>query len=171
MQNNFSPLEKRKKQLKKWYQKNKEEIKIKSNIYYHKNKDIISIKNKNKVKNLSDAEKLKRTLLRKKYRVENKDMIFKRTQTNHYKFMHYKQSAKDRWYCFLLSEDLFSHIFNSSCFYCWENTARWIDRVDNNTWYTEQNCVPCCSVCNKMKLNYDNNFFINHIKKIYEKLI
>lgn len=27
-------------------------------------------------------------------------------------------------------------------------------------------CVPCCETCNKMKLDYDQHDFLEHVKKI-----
>ncbi len=46
-----------------------------------------------------------------------------------------------------------------------------IDRLNNNLGYTVENLVPCCGVCNKMKLDYTADFFIKHIKKIYDNNI
>lgn len=45
-----------------------------------------------------------------------------------------------------------------------------IDRMDNDTGYTEANCIPCCGRCNWMKSTYSGEDFINHIRKIVRNL-
>ena len=44
-----------------------------------------------------------------------------------------------------------------------------IDRVDNKIGYVYDNCITCCKTCNNMKHTHDSDFFLNHIKKIFEK--
>jgi hypothetical protein len=41
-----------------------------------------------------------------------------------------------------------------------------IDRVDSSMGYVAGNVVPCCSTCNRMKLDHSYDDFIAHIKKI-----
>ena len=36
--------------------------------------------------------------------------------------------------------------------------------------YTIKNVVPCCNICNKMKLTYGFDFFVNHCSKVYKNL-
>jgi hypothetical protein len=36
--------------------------------------------------------------------------------------------------------------------------------------YFKNNCIPCCSICNKLKMDLDKDVFILSIKKIYEHL-
>lgn len=43
-----------------------------------------------------------------------------------------------------------------------------IDRVDSNLGYKLNNCVPCCSICNTLKLDHKVEDFFNIIKKIYK---
>ncbi len=43
-----------------------------------------------------------------------------------------------------------------------------IDRLDNDLGYTEENCVPCCKMCNLMKLDSTEVNFLTQIKLIYE---
>lgn len=45
-----------------------------------------------------------------------------------------------------------------------------IDRVDNLKGYYRGNCVPCCEMCNRMKLDYSGEEFLSHILKILEHL-
>lgn len=42
-----------------------------------------------------------------------------------------------------------------------------IDRIDSSEGYTLTNVIPCCTKCNRMKLNYTTRDFIDHISKIY----
>jgi len=71
------------------------------------------------------------------------------------------------------------NLFKSPCIYC--NTPYFdaedpkdvyfhrsgIDRVDNTKGYTHKNVVPCCDICNKMKLALPKDVFLKHIEKIY----
>ena len=41
-----------------------------------------------------------------------------------------------------------------------------VDRIDSSKGYELDNCVPCCSKCNIMKLDYTTNEFLQHIEKI-----
>jgi hypothetical protein len=41
-----------------------------------------------------------------------------------------------------------------------------VDRVDSNGDYVKDNCVPCCTTCNRMKMDMSYNIFIKHIIKI-----
>jgi 5-methylcytosine-specific restriction endonuclease McrA len=80
----------------------------------------------------------------------------------------YKRHAEDRGFLWLLSRQFVKNIINKNCFYCGSfpsNTKKTknsigdglkysgIDRVDSKKNYTEDNVVPCCSVCNYAKSN------------------
>jgi 5-methylcytosine-specific restriction endonuclease McrA len=59
-----------------------------------------------------------------------------------------------------------------TCEYCGEKlspTGGGIDRRDNEPWYAKENCVPCCSDCNKCKgiLTYEQ--FREKILKIVSR--
>jgi hypothetical protein len=41
-----------------------------------------------------------------------------------------------------------------------------IDRVNSDLGYTIDNCVPCCPVCNRMKLDLTYSNFLEHIERI-----
>lgn len=43
-----------------------------------------------------------------------------------------------------------------------------LDRIDNTLGHTLSNCVPCCGICNKMKINHSQEVFIQHCKKVSE---
>ena len=46
-----------------------------------------------------------------------------------------------------------------------------IDRVDNTKGYHIENCVPCCKMCNRMKLDYTEDDFLKQVALIYERKI
>lgn len=79
----------------------------------------------------------------------------------------YKKNAKRRNIPFDLSKDEFNNLTKSPCAYCGElNEYNGIDRIDSKNGYNINNCNPCCEICNKMKLDYPFDFWINHIKKV-----
>lgn len=96
----------------------------------------------------------------------------------------YKQNAIMRNFGFELTRQEFNNLILQDCFYCGnpphevQSLKRYnktgvpiftngIDRKNSNSGYTIENCVPCCEMCNRMKLNYDINTFYKHIYKIY----
>ena len=91
----------------------------------------------------------------------------------------YASSARKRKYSFNLTKSQFISLISMRCYYCNEepsNSIRegqkelflysGIDRKDNAVGYSEDNCVPCCAVCNKMKMNLSITEFLKQIKKI-----
>lgn len=77
----------------------------------------------------------------------------------------YKKGAKDRDLCFSLKEDRFINLVTSNCYYCETPPSQvqkarggnflynGIDRMDPTVGYTTANCVPCCKICNRAKLD------------------
>jgi len=45
-----------------------------------------------------------------------------------------------------------------------------VDRIDSDLGYSIENCVPCCTICNKMKMDLKQNEFILKIEKIMDNL-
>ena len=101
---------------------------------------------------------------------------------NH-KFNMYKHDAKARGLIFDLSKDQFAVLTSQPCNYCGVDgysktkarptsngayVSNGIDRVDSSKGYVFWNCVPCCPICNKMKLNLPYQQFIDHIKRILD---
>lgn len=94
----------------------------------------------------------------------------------------YRKSAKNRGHDFNLSKEEFRSLIFQNCFYCGDTPSRKIqtryshhndfiicagvDRRDNTSGYTVNNCVPCCEKCNRMKLCLTEEEFINHVRKI-----
>ena len=93
-------------------------------------------------------------------------------------FNSYVRSAKDRHLSFDLTEQDAYKIIKQNCFYCGEEPEpdsnnyirNGIDRVDPKRGYTLDNCVPCCTSCNKMKSNMTLEHFFNKISNIYHNL-
>lgn len=91
----------------------------------------------------------------------------------------YKYSAKERGFDFSLSRETFEKLTTSNCVYCGITTCQFqtrfsdfkyngIDRVDNTLGYTEDNCVTCCKICNRMKDTLTVEDFKEHIKTILD---
>ena len=79
----------------------------------------------------------------------------------------YKKGAKSRGLSFELSKEDFYSITSKPCEYCGDlNNYNGIDRRDSSEGYILSNCVPCCEICNKMKLDYDINSWLAHMTKI-----
>ncbi len=91
----------------------------------------------------------------------------------------YKTNAKKRNRPFELTHEQALTLMKGNCHYCGEKPSirktkqfpiaieiNGIDRTDSSKGYTLDNCVPCCSTCNYMKLEMSAVEFITHIKKI-----
>ena len=79
----------------------------------------------------------------------------------------YKKNAKKRNIDFQLTKEEFYNITSQPCHYCGNlQSYNGIDRIDSNGSYIIANCVPCCEICNKMKLNYSVDFWIQHMQQI-----
>lgn len=93
-------------------------------------------------------------------------------------YSQYKNNAKRRKLKFDLSIEQFKILTtNPKCHYCGgcscdyyaqSKNINGIDRIDSSNGYFFNNCVTCCSTCNKMKLALGYDDFISHIRKIYE---
>ena len=92
----------------------------------------------------------------------------------------YKNDAKRRGFVFELTSDIFRALVDSNCHYCGSAPANkakvphkldiylynGIDRKDSLLGYNQNNCVPCCFVCNKLKGSIAYQDFIAHIHNI-----
>jgi len=89
-----------------------------------------------------------------------------------------RHSAQVRHLEFLLTLQNFLEMASADCAYCGSSpsqvkktryetfAANGIDRVDNSTGYTVENCVPCCRVCNFMKRDMSAGDFLTHVQRI-----
>lgn len=93
----------------------------------------------------------------------------------------YMRNAKRRSLEFKLTEDEFEKLTQQNCVYCGGSpngiirpksvgayVYNGIDRRDNTKGYTQENCVPCCKICNFAKHELTIDDFLNHIRKIYD---
>ena len=110
-----------------------------------------------------------------------------RTRTVSQQYGAYKASANTRdLECTLTREDIENLIF-SPCFFCGSPPNRvftlgqgqWtrdsvpvngIDRIDSSVGYVLENVLSCCSYCNYLKGDRDQDEFLLKIKHIYENL-
>ena len=97
----------------------------------------------------------------------------------------YKEGAKKRNLEFTLTEEEFEELTKSKCFYCdalpkqRSHTKSYkgayiyngIDRVNNKVGYVEENCVPCCGTCNRLKGTMELPEFINKLMNIYKNIM
>lgn len=87
--------------------------------------------------------------------------------SNTVKYTQYKSNAKRRNLEFLIPFNEFEKLVSSSCIYCNGNGGG-IDRWNNEIGYTLENSVPCCTICNRMKLTWTPLQFLSHCKKVIE---
>lgn len=87
------------------------------------------------------------------------------------KYQVYRNKAAERGFPFELTSEQFHMFWQKPCFYCGaEIKTIGIDRVDNDQGYFIENCVPCCRICNRMKMNMSQHQFINQCNLISKKL-
>jgi len=94
----------------------------------------------------------------------------------------YKQNAKQKGISFELSREKCIELFQENCYFCGKPPSKIhkkhnvkggytyssIDRIDSSLGYTVNNVASCCTECNMLKLNRNNEEFLLHIKQIYE---
>ena len=124
--------------------------------YYKNNREKVLAYNKEYTKCNSE-------LIKHKYKIYN--------QSPNGKYSMYKKAAKKDGREFKLSLDEFQSFWQKNCYYCNSKIQTiGLDRINNNLGYVIDNIVPCCTVCNKMKLKLSFSEFKKHIEKIYYKL-
>ncbi len=95
-------------------------------------------------------------------------------------YRNYKRGAIDRKIKFNLTKEDFFKFLDKPCYYCGDEFTNeikqgkfgvlkynGIDRCINTEGYNIENCVSCCYKCNKMKMNLNDDDFLNQINKIY----
>lgn len=122
--------------------------------------------------------KNKEEVLRKnRERNRRPDFIKKRKEylnSPHAKYLRYKNSAKNTGRVFEFTEEKFIELFwKKPCTYCGESIESvGVDRVDSSLGYTENNSVPCCEDCNRLKMDRNYDDWVNKMVKILKhKLI
>jgi hypothetical protein len=71
---------------------------------------------------------------------------------------------KDCHYCNAKPYQKYSQVKNSK-----KIKLNGIDRINTKIGYTIDNCVPCCGVCNTMKMDKSLDEFLTKIAEIYQK--
>ena len=99
---------------------------------------------------------------RKQYAIENKDKM---------RYCQYKKDAFRQDLSFDIPKEVFLSLIKEPCYYCGDQTElNGLDRVNNNIGYAEENVVPCCTMCNRAKRDYTQEYFIEWIKRAAEYL-
>lgn len=96
----------------------------------------------------------------------------------------YRAHARNRGVYFLLTPSEFSELVLSNCFYCGQKPSdrvlrktttkvyvlacNGIDRIDSKEDYIIANCVPCCTLCNRIKWTSSVGEFRAWVKRLYE---
>lgn len=97
-------------------------------------------------------------------------------------FSVYRSNAIAKNIDFHITKREFKAITSKDCFYCGVapkqehnytgNNGKYlhngVDRVDNTKGYVINNCVPCCKICNYMKLQMSSLEFYNQIERIFK---
>jgi len=149
-----------------WKRKNKDKVLLTKKKYKEKNKE--KIRSETKKRNTD-------------WYIKNKFKVAEERHELKYRFRRYFYNSKNKNREFLLSIEEFEEITNKRCYYCNgynksesllieinSLTYCGIDRIDNTKSYIKENCVPCCNICNRMKLEMNTQEFIEHIRRIME---
>lgn len=152
---------------KQYYTENRERIITRKRNYYKNNKDAALKKSKEHYKENADKKRLDSRL----YFSKNKDKIRKYKSSPDGKFVIYKTNARAKGREFLLSKEEFIEIICKPCSYCGIEKSNGIDRVNSKVGYTLSNSVPCCWRCNIMKRELSVPDFLEHIQKIYIRIM
>lgn len=87
-----------------------------------------------------------------------------------------RSKAKQRGRKWTLTAEQAFKLITSDCLYCgftpiWPESRVGIDRVDNVSDYSAENCVSCCKYCNSAKQERSLEEFIKWIEQAYSRLI
>ena len=85
--------------------------------------------------------------------------------------MDYKRRAIRKQLEFSLTNDEFNQLTLQECYICGKKSTRThkngVDRYDNTSGYTLDNCRSCCGECNYMKCEYSYDDLFDKLKLIY----
>jgi len=90
----------------------------------------------------------------------------KRGRTEGAKWSNYRASAKRRGLSFSLPRDEFAAMLARPCHWCGRRRSNGVDRLDSGAGYESGNVVPCCGVCNTMKMTANGDDFIAQCRRI-----
>jgi hypothetical protein len=84
-------------------------------------------------------------------------------------YKNYASGAKTRGHRFEISFEEYLTLVGQPCRYCGTHEeTNGMDQVVPGEGYTLTNCVPCCTTCNRMKLDHSVEKFLHHINQIAE---
>lgn len=117
-----------------------------------------------KCRNEYERERLEDNLIAKqKHKKYHKDY----SQTLEGIYRTYKASAKYKNRYFELTLEDFEEFWQANCYYCNNKLITvGFDRIDSSIGYIRENVVPSCYVCNKMKMDRNQEEFLNYCKLI-----
>lgn len=141
-------------------------------FYKHKlGKEGLHANCKSCMKDYRVATKERIALSYKGYRDRNKDRI-NASNRQYYqslkgRYGSYKNNAKKRGISFDLTIEQFESFWQRNCTYCGEEIGSiGIDRIDSSKGYQLENCVPCCTICNVVKMEHDLSFLNEHMLRM-----
>lgn len=125
----------------------------------------------------NSLKKEHRAAINKKWRESKRDYLREKkrkyNQSPPRRFKEYQRHADRRGYEFCISLEEFIELISKVCYYCGECSKNkndcGIDRLDNGVGYVLENCIPCCEMCNRMKMDYTIDDFLCKVKLIYER--
>lgn len=85
-------------------------------------------------------------------------------------FAKLKDKAKVRNIKITLTFKQFCRLRKKTCRYCDKSLPEagyGVDRLNNKLGYSVKNSVPCCTKCNKAKMDMSEKDFMSHINSIY----
>jgi hypothetical protein len=95
--------------------------------------------------------------------------------TSSVSYSDYKYRANEKNLKFELLKEEFNDIIEKECYLCGKKTTdthiNGIDRFNNKLGYVKNNCMPCCTMCNYMKKNYDYVDFLVKCYLVYQLFI
>jgi hypothetical protein len=141
---------KRKENIRKYREKNKEQIKEKKRKHYEKNKEEINEKAKEyrDVMTQNAYDSVMSKCIMDKHKWDAWCDIIKRNAEQ--KKHHYSKE---------LTNEVMFEMMTRGCYYCGD-IATTIDRLDSDLDHTPKNCVGCCAPCNISKGTADPSTFI-----------
>lgn len=159
----------RKPKIDQWFEENQERVKEQRKQYSKEHAE------EKRIYNQTHKEYFKQK--RKEHEQENIEKVREQRRKSRKKlnarYKKYEIGAHDRNLPFELSIEEFDVITKMPCEYCGGysdelNGVKFngVDRIDSSQGYTVENSVPCCGMCNQMKMSYDLHDFLEHAKAI-----
>ena len=101
---------------------------------------------------------------RAQIRIDNRRRDARWRQLNPY--ASYQRGSRAKGREFDLTVEQFYALFGAACRYCGIAPSKGIDRLNSADGYVVHNSVPCCAMCNTMKLDYTEEEFLEQVSRI-----